>query len=107
MKIVNKNQFSLKDIFYNEAMIFKDLHINEILKLFEISPSLVPVSSKNRIKYILSHWCYKECENLNAFDSLIKIEVNKYRKLKEMVENNFKTIKSNINKISCNDKKNI
>lgn len=107
VKRVNKNQFSLKDIFYNEAMIFKDLHINEILKLFEISPSLVPVSSKNRIKYILSHWCYKECENLNAFDSLIKIEVNKYRKLKEMVENNFKTIKSNINKISCNDKKNI
>ena len=107
VKRVNKNQFSLKDIFYNEVKIFKDLHINEILELFGINPLLVPVSSKNRIKYILSHWRYKECEKLNDFEFLVKVELNKYHKLKEMVESNFKVIKSNINKISCNDKKNI
>lgn len=107
VKRVNKNQFSLKDIFYNEARIFKDLHINEILEIFEINSSMISISSKIRIKHILSHWCYKECEKLDDFNFLVKIELNKYRKLKEMIENNFKVIKSNINKLKCNDKKNI
>lgn len=107
VKRVNKNQFSLKDIFYNEAKIFKDLHINEILEIFEVNPLLIPVSSKNRIKYILAHWCFKECEKLDDFDFLVKVELNKYRRLKQMVESNFKVIKSNIKKIKCNDKKNV
>lgn len=107
VKRVNKNQFCLKDIFYNEARIFKNLHINEILDIFEINSLLIPISSKNRIKYILSHWCYKECGKLDDFNFLVRVEFNKYRKLKEMVESNFKVIKSNINKLKCDDKKNI
>lgn len=75
VKRVNSKQFSLRDNFFNEAIYFRHLNISDVLRIFEIDPLLVPIGSKNRIKYLLSHWKYKTCIDLTSnYELLVKIE---------------------------------
>lgn len=106
VKRVNSTQFSLKDNFFNEAIYFRHLNISDILRIFEINPVLVPISSKNRIKYILSHWLYKPCKDLvSNYELLVRVEKNKYNELLKIVNLAFATTKSYLKSCSKNEKK--
>ena len=48
--------FTLKKQFYNESSIFTDYHIDEILDIFEIDGSDLPIRVRNKIKKQLISW---------------------------------------------------
>lgn len=48
--------FTLKKQFYNESSIFIDYHIDEILDIFEIDGSDLPIRVRNKIKKQLISW---------------------------------------------------
>lgn len=106
VKRVNAHQLSLTDNFYYETQNFKHLHIDHILKIFEINPYWINYSRKNKIKYEINNFkplfLTPVNDNLNL---LIKIEKNKIKALNELVENNFNIIKSNLKKCKCSERK--
>ena len=54
---ITEKQLVLKPAFYSDAHCLKDMmHINEILKLFEIEPELMTISQRNTIRYKLQYW---------------------------------------------------
>ncbi len=108
VKRITSTQFSLVDSFYNEAIIFKDLHIDEILKIFEINPNWLNYIRKTNIKYNINSWITKDVKLLNDnIELLVKIEKNKYNKLKEMTAATFKMFNEYLKKCSCKNKKDI
>ena len=57
IKRINAHQIILKPAFYSEAhYLVEIMHINDILRLFEIDPALFSFSSRNNLRYRLSHW---------------------------------------------------
>lgn len=108
VKRVNSKQFSLRDNFFNEAIYFRHLNISDVLRIFEIDPLLVPIGSKNRIKYLLSHWKYQACIDLTSnYELLVKIEKNKYNELLKIVNVAFDTTNNYLKYCSKSEKKEI
>lgn len=108
VKRVNSKQFSLKDNFFNEAIYFSHRNISDVLRIFEIDPLLVPINSKNRIKYVLSHWMYKACKDLTYnYELLVKIEKNKYNELLKIVNLAFDTTNNYLKYCNKSEKKEI
>ena len=48
--------FVLNNSFYNQAYRFKELPIDEVLGIFEINGSDLPISARNRIQNELNKW---------------------------------------------------
>lgn len=55
VKKITAKQFVLKEAFYDDAYCLRDMHIDDILDLFEFDYKNLPVSFKSRIKYNLIH----------------------------------------------------
>ena len=54
---ITEKQLLLKPAFYSDARYLKDImHINDILRLFEIDPDFLTISQKNNLKYKLNFW---------------------------------------------------
>ena len=105
---ITKHQISFKNNFYQEAKLFNHMHINEILKIFEIDPNWINYSRKNNINYKIKSYMDHEIEPLNDnAELLIKIEKNKIKILSQMVDDILKHVKSNIANYSCLQRKDI
>ena len=94
IKRINHSQFTLIDQFYNEALLYKDIHIDDILDMFEIDHKDIGIETRNRIRYKLNSWTYKPVSLAAVNDTALlnKIMINKEKKLMEMIENNFMDI---------------
>ena len=54
---ITEKQFVLKPAFYSDAHYLRDMmHINDILKVFEIEPEFLTISQRNNIRYKLRVW---------------------------------------------------
>ena len=54
---ITEKQLVLKPAFYSDAHCLRDMmHINDILKLFEIEPEFLTISQRNNIRYKLRVW---------------------------------------------------
>lgn len=95
VKKILKTQFILKDEFYNDAYYFKELKIDEILKIFCIGYQELNIPLKNRIKLKLSTWQRKESKSLidDGNSLYLDIQRNRYKILKAVVGSNFEKIK--------------
>ena len=98
IKRINNHQISFNDFFYNDAYTFKELHIDDILDLFEIDHKLLTASRKNNIKYKLNNWNYTSLNNISDDNHalMIKINNNKIGKMLEMIDKIFNTVKESI-----------
>ena len=57
VQLITEKQLILKPAFYSDAHCLRDMmHINDILKLFEIEPKFLTISRRNNIRYKLRVW---------------------------------------------------
>ena len=91
-------QFVLNNSFYNEASRFKDFPIDEVLGIFEINGSNLPVGVCNRIKHKLNNW---NIESLSVLDEVdldfkIRVQYNKIQALEKMSLMHFNRLRDNL-----------
>ena len=100
-------QFSLNSRFYDEASRFRDLPIDEVLGIFEIDGSDLPVGVRNRIKYKLNNWNTESLDNIDAFDLDFKIRVqyNKIQALEKLSLMHFSVLRDNLPHYTFEQKK--
>lgn len=95
VKRITKKQFVLYVYFYDDASKFKELHIDQILKIFEIDYKILPVMTKYRILHRLRHHKASDSSSICTEDTscLIRIEQNKQEAMSELIERNFRICK--------------
>ena len=100
-------QFVLNNSFYNEASRFKDFPIDEVLGIFEINGSDLPIGVRNRIRYKLNNWNIESLDNIDAFDSDFKLRVqyNKMRALEKLSLMYFNRLRNNLPHYTFEQKK--
>ena len=100
-------QFSLNSRFYNEASRFKDLPIDEVLAIFEIDGSDLPVGVRNRIQYKLNNWNIEPLDGIDEVDLDFKIRVqyNKIQALEKMSLMHFNRLRDNLPQYTFEQKK--
>lgn len=100
-------QFYLKSRFYNEAYRFKELPVDEVLGIFEIKGSDLPVGVCNRIKYKLNNWNIESLDNIDAVDLNFKLRVqyNKMRALEKLSLMYFNRLRNNLPHYTFEQKK--
>lgn len=100
-------QFYLKSRFYNEAYRFKELPVDEVLGIFEINGSDLPVGVCNRIKYKLNNWNIESLDNIDAVDLNFKLRVqyNKMRTLEKLSLMYFNRLRNNLPQYTFEQKK--
>lgn len=99
--------FVLNNSFYNQASGFKDLPIDEVLSIFEINGSNLPVGVRNRIKHKLNNWNIAPLDNIDAFDLDFKIRVqyNKIQALEKLSLMYFNRLRDNLPQYTFEQKK--
>ena len=100
-------QFYLKSCFYNEASRFKELPVDEVLGIFEINGSDLPVGVRNRIKYKLYNWNIESLDTIDEVDLDFKIRVqyNKMRALEKLSLMYFNKLRKNLPHYTFEQKK--
>lgn len=100
-------QFYLKSCFYNEASRFKDLPVDEVLGIFEINGSDLPISVRNRIQNELNKWNIESLSVLDEIDSDFKLRVqyNKMRALEKLSLMYFNKLRKNLPHYTFEQKK--
>ena len=100
-------QFSLNSHFYNEASRFKDLFIDEVLGIFEINGSDLPVGVRNRIQYKLNNWNVESLDVIDEVDMDFKIRIqhNKIQALEKLSLMHFNRLRDNLPQYTFEQKK--
>lgn len=99
--------FVLNNSFYNQASSFKDFPIDEVLGIFEINGSDLPISARNRIQNELNKW---NIESLSVseevdLDFKFRVQYNKMRALEKMSLMHFNRLRNNLPHYTFEQKK--
>lgn len=99
--------FVLNNSFYNQASSFKDLPIDEVLGIFEINGSDLPVGVRNRIKHKLNSW---NVESLDITDEVdldfkLRVQYDKMRALEKLSLMHFNRLRDNLPHYTFEQKK--
>lgn len=99
--------FVLNNSFYNQAYRFKELPIDEVLGIFEINGSDLPISARNRIQNELNKW---NIESLSVseevdLDFKFRVQYNKMRALEKMSLMYFNRLRNNLPHYTFEQKK--
>lgn len=107
VKRCTSKQFVLNNSFYNEAYKFKELPIDEVLGIFEINGSDLPISVRNRIQNELNKWNIESLSVLDEIDSDFKLRVqyNKMRALEKLSLMYFNRLRNNLPHYTFEQKK--
>ena len=99
--------FVLNNSFYNQASSFKDLPIDEVLGIFEINGSDLPVSVRNRIKHKLNSWNVESLDITDEVDLDFKnrVQYNKMRTLEKLSLMHFNRLRDNLPHYTFEQKK--
>lgn len=100
-------QFVLNNSFYNQPSRFKNLPIDEVLEIFEINRSDLPVGVRNRIKYKLNNWNIESLDDMDEVDLDFKIRVqyNKIQALEKLSLMYFNRLRDNLPHYTFEQKK--
>lgn len=100
-------QFLLNNSFYNEASRFKDFPIDEVLGMFEINGSDLPVGVRNRIKHKLNSWNIESLDDIDEVDLNFKIRVqyHKIQALEKLSLMYFNRLRNNLPQYTFEQKK--
>lgn len=109
IKRVSRKQIVLHDQFYKEAACFGSFHIDRILHIFDIDYHLIPIQTRNRIKYQLNNRRSRQDEGIMTDDInlLCRIEHNKQEAMMEMIDAGFTKCKECIPHLSCQKRKSL
>ena len=100
-------QLVLNNSFYNEASRFKDLPIDEVLGIFEINGSDLPIGVRNRIQYKLNNWNVESLDVTDKvdLDFILRIQYNKIQALEKISLMHFNRLRNNLPHYTFNQKK--
>ena len=107
VKRCNADYFTLNKQFYNEALIFTSYPIDEILGIFDIDGSDLPVRVQNKIKEQLSSWkgdfddMVVECDQ----EFRCRIQHNRMRALEKLSMMHFDSIRKILPSLTPEQKK--
>ena len=94
IRSITPKQLKFTKPFFNEAsFLIEIMKVDEILKLYEIAPDDISVSSKVNLKYRLAHWKRTDDQCRETSEQLVRIQYHRYQKLTELVEERFKRIR--------------
>lgn len=107
VKRCTSKHFVLNNSFYNEASRFKELPIDEVLGIFEIKGSDLPVGVHTRIKHKLNNW---NVESLNITDEVdlyfkLRVQYNKIQALEKLSLMHFNRLRNNLPHYTFEQKK--
>ena len=107
VKRCTSKHFVLNNSFYNQASSFKDLPIDEVLGIFEIKGSDLPVGVHTRIKHKLNNW---NVESLNITDEgdlyfKLRVQYNKIQALEKLSLMHFNRLRDNLPQYTFEQKK--
>lgn len=107
VKRCTSKHFVLNNSFYNQASSFKDLPIDEVLGIFEIKGSDLPVGVHTRIKHKLNNW---NVESLNITDEVdlyfkLRVQYNKIQALEKLSLMHFNRLRDNLPHYTFEQKK--
>lgn len=91
IKRVSSKQIVFHHRFYNEAAWFDSFHIDRILSIFGIDYHLIPIQTRNRIRYQLNNRKSRQDEGImtDDIDLLCRIEQNKQEAMMELIDAGF------------------
>ena len=90
---VTLKQFRLSRSFYAHAYPLRELHINEILRTFEIDPEDIPISVRNQLGYRLRRRDKMSLMELPpATPQTIRIQRNIVKIMEDMVDEGFRML---------------
>lgn len=101
------NHFTLKKQFYDESSIFTGYHIDEILDIFEIDGSDLPIRVRNKIKKQLISWNGDSDDTVVECDQEFRcrIQHNRMRALEKLSMMHFDSIRKYIPSLAPEQKK--
>lgn len=99
--------FTLKKQFYDESSIFTSYHIDEILDIFEIDGSDLPISVRNKIKKQLISWNSDSDDMMVECDQEFRcrIQHNRMRALEKLSMMHFDSIRKCLPSLTPEQKK--
>ncbi len=108
-KGVHLNNLFLIIVFIMKLLDLKDFPIDEVLGIFEINGSNLPVGVCNRIKHKLNNW---NIESLSVLDEVdldfkIRVQYNKIQALEKMSLMHFNRLRNNLPHYTFNQKESV
>lgn len=93
VKRITAHQLIFKPAFYSDAhYLVGHMHVNDILRLFEIEPELLSISLRNNIKYRLSNWNEQRKDVCSVSDQNLRILRNVMKALEETIKHDFQEL---------------
>lgn len=107
IKRISRKQIVFHDQFYKEAACFGSFHIDRILHIFDIDYHLIPIKTRNRLKYQLNNRKNKQYEEImtDDIDLLCRIEHNKHEAMMDLIDTGFTKCRECIPHLSCQKRK--
>lgn len=107
IKRISRKQIVFHDQFYKEAACFGSFHIDRILHIFDIDYHLIPIKTRNRLKYQLNNRRSRQYDNImtDDIDLLCRIEHNKHEAMMDLIDAQFTKCRECIPYLSCQKRK--
>ena len=104
---ITEKQFVLKPAFYSDAHYLRDMmHINDILKVFEIEPEFLTISQRNNIRYKLRVWKEENREYVyDLSDQNLRILNNVMKAMDEAAEASLSELHDLVPSLTKQEKK--
>ena len=103
---ITEKKFLLKPAFYSDAhYLIEIMHINEILKLFEIEPEILSISVRNNIKHKLKNWKEESAHVLEVTPQNLRILRNVVKALDSSAESACRELGKLVPSMSLDQKK--
>ena len=90
VKRITESQFVLKECFYNEAVYFSDMKINDILNMYEINPDDFTVGSRSGIHYRLKTYKKTQEKQEEVSEQIIRIQHRRAVALERILHDDLK-----------------
>lgn len=109
IKRISEKQIVFHNQFYYEAASFGSFHIDHILQLFDIDYHLIPIRTRNRLKYQLNYKKNKQSNDIMTDDIelLCHIEQNKHQAMMEMIDAGLARCRECVPYLSCQKRKSL
>ena len=106
VKRITAHQIILKTAFYSDAHhLIGIMHVNDILRLFEIDPKLFSVSSRTNIRRRLSHWREEDPDTYDLSVQYLRILRNVIKAMEAAVDQVLQELHDSVPYLPKSEKK--
>lgn len=89
---ITAKQLTLTSAFYNEASVLSSMHINDILRIYEIEPDDLSVGKRNNLRYRLTHCERTKTDSVPFTEQTLRIQINRMKALENLLNEQLKQI---------------